>query len=154
MDDLLKSRLVSHKSKCHLYLTLIRPVLIYGCETWATTATLEERLRAFERKVLRKIFGPFFIINANRWERMSKDELYNRFSKPDVVKVIERRSLQWAGHVVRAENSRPTGTRPVGRPRIRWKDKVEKSIRRADPIATLSDATDRSKWTTICDFYV
>jgi hypothetical protein len=51
---LFKSNLVSRKSKLKLYWSVIRPVVVYGCETWV----LKERLSVFERKILRKIFGP------------------------------------------------------------------------------------------------
>src|SRR5699024_10668563 len=89
MDDLLKSKLVSQNSKCLLYLTLIRPIILYGCETWATTLTLEERLRCFERKVLRRIFGPVFNVQLQRWERRTNEEIYQRFARPDIVQLIE-----------------------------------------------------------------
>ncbi len=162
MDDLLKSKLISQRNKCHLYLTLIRPILIYGCETWATTLTIEERLRTFERKILRKIFRPVFNGTEGRWERRSKEELYQRFAKPDVVQVVKRKRLQWLGHVLRAESSLmkkvfeecPDGKRPVGRPRTRWKDVVVRNMKEADASATFMDATNRDKWTQICDFYL
>ncbi|KAH9398464.1 hypothetical protein TYRP_018703 [Tyrophagus putrescentiae] len=55
--------------------------------------TIEERLRTFERKVLRKIFGPVFNGTKNRWEKRSKKELYQRFAKPDVVQVMKKRDF-------------------------------------------------------------
>jgi hypothetical protein len=50
-----KSRLVSKKSKLKLYW---RPVVTYACETWALKETIKNKLMVFERKVLRRIFGP------------------------------------------------------------------------------------------------
>lgn len=162
MDDLFKSKLISQRNKCHLYLTLLRPILIYGCKTWAMTLTIEERLRTFERKVLRKIFGPVFNRTENRWEKRSKEELCQRFAKPDVVQVVKRKRLQWLGHVLRAEGSLmkrafeecPAGRRSVKRPRTRWKDVVVRNMKEADANATFVDATNRDRWNQICDFYL
>jgi hypothetical protein len=40
------------------YKTIILPVVLYGCETWSLTLREEQRLRVFENRVLRQIFGP------------------------------------------------------------------------------------------------
>jgi hypothetical protein len=53
-----KSKLVSRKSKRKLYGSVIRPVVVYGCETWVLKETIIQRLSVFERKILRKTFGP------------------------------------------------------------------------------------------------
>ena len=50
-------RLLSKKLKVKTYKTIILPVVLYGCETWSLTLREEHRLRVFENKVLRKIFG-------------------------------------------------------------------------------------------------
>ena len=54
----MRSRELSRKTKIHIYNTIIKPIVIYGCETWTLTAANEERLKIFERRVLRRIFGP------------------------------------------------------------------------------------------------
>jgi hypothetical protein len=54
----LKSKIINGKIKLLLYKTIIRHVLSYGAETWVMTKEIEEHLRCFERKILRKIFGP------------------------------------------------------------------------------------------------
>jgi len=53
-----KSRLVYKKSKLKLYWSIIRPITTYACETWVLKETIKNKLMVFERKVLRKIFGP------------------------------------------------------------------------------------------------
>jgi hypothetical protein len=54
----LSSRLISKDIKIKIYKTVILPVVLYGCETWSLTLGEEHRLRVFESRVLRKIFGP------------------------------------------------------------------------------------------------
>jgi len=60
LKTLFKSKLLLSKTKEHLYISYIHPVLTYACATWATTRGDDEKLRLFERKVLRKIYGPVF----------------------------------------------------------------------------------------------
>ena len=55
---LFKSRFFSKKLKLKLYWSIIRPRVTYGCETWGLEGTVTNKLMVFERKVLRKIFGP------------------------------------------------------------------------------------------------
>ena len=54
----MKSRTLNRKLKLKIYKSLIRPVVTYGCEAWTLTTRDEQYLRIFERKILRKIFGP------------------------------------------------------------------------------------------------
>jgi hypothetical protein len=56
--NLLSSRLLSKNTKIRIYETMILPVVLYGCETWSLTLREEHRLRVFENRVLRRIFGP------------------------------------------------------------------------------------------------
>jgi hypothetical protein len=54
----LSSRLISKNLKIKIYKAVILPIVLYGCETWSLTLREEHRLRVFENRVLRKIFGP------------------------------------------------------------------------------------------------
>ena len=54
----MSSRLLSKNLKFKIYRTVILPVVLYGCETWSLTFRMERRLRVFENRVLRKVFGP------------------------------------------------------------------------------------------------
>jgi hypothetical protein len=54
----LKSKLVTKRSKLKLYKTVIRPVVMYASETWVLKEAMAQKLKTFERKILRKIFGP------------------------------------------------------------------------------------------------
>jgi hypothetical protein len=58
VQSLLSSRLLSRKLKVKIYKTIILPVVLYGCETWSLTLREEHRLRVFENRVLRGMFGP------------------------------------------------------------------------------------------------
>jgi hypothetical protein len=57
VQNLLSSRLPSKNTKIRIYKTIILPVVLYGCETWSLTLREEHRLRVFEKRVLRRIFG-------------------------------------------------------------------------------------------------
>ena len=57
-QDLFKSKLLTKNSKLRTYKTLVRPVVTYACETWALKENIKTKLRVFERKVLRRIYGP------------------------------------------------------------------------------------------------
>ena len=57
-QNLLPFSLLSKTIKIKIYRTIILPVILYGCETWSFTLREERRLRVFENRVLRMIFGP------------------------------------------------------------------------------------------------
>jgi hypothetical protein len=54
----LSSRLLSKYVKVRIYKTITLPVVLYGCETWPLRVREEHKLRVFENRVLRRIFGP------------------------------------------------------------------------------------------------
>jgi sorting nexin-29 len=58
VQNLLSSRLLSKNFKINIYRTIILPVVLFGCETWSLTMREERRLRVFENRVLRRVFGP------------------------------------------------------------------------------------------------
>jgi len=58
VQNFLSSSLLSKNLKIKIYRTIILPVVLYGCETWSLTLWEERRLRVFENRVLRRIFGP------------------------------------------------------------------------------------------------
>ena len=58
MQNLLSYSLLSKTLKIEIYRTMILPVVLYGCETWSLTLREEGRLRVFENRVLRRVFGP------------------------------------------------------------------------------------------------
>ena len=58
VQNLLYSSLLSKNLKIKIYRTIVLPVVLYGCETWSLTLREESKLRVFENRVLRRIFGP------------------------------------------------------------------------------------------------
>jgi hypothetical protein len=83
------------------YRTVILPVVLYGCETWSLILREECRLRVFENRVLRWIFGPTKDKATGDWRRLHKKELYGLYSSPNITRVIKSRRLRWAGYVAR-----------------------------------------------------
>jgi hypothetical protein len=69
----LSSRLISKNLKIKIYKTVILPVVLYGCETWSLTLREEHRLRIFENRVLRRIFGPKKVQDGS-WKKLHNDE--------------------------------------------------------------------------------
>jgi hypothetical protein len=83
-----------------IYHTLILPVVLYECETWSLTLREEHRLRVFENRVLRRIFGPKREEDGS-WRKLQDDELHSLYSSPNIVRVIKSWRMVWAGHVAR-----------------------------------------------------
>ena len=72
---ILSSGLLSKNLKIEIYRTIILPVVLYGCETWSLTLREERKLRVFENKVLRRIFGPRSDEVTGEWRRLHNEEL-------------------------------------------------------------------------------
>jgi hypothetical protein len=114
------------------------PVVLYGCESWSLTLREECRLRVFENRVLRRIFGPKRDEVTGEWRRQHNKELCAVYSSPSITRVMKSRILRWAGHVARKGERRgayralvgkPEGRRPLGRPRRRWEDNIKIDLR-------------------------
>jgi hypothetical protein len=68
----LLSRLLSSNVKIKIYKTIILPAILYGCKTWYLTLREEHKLRVFENRVLRRIFGPKRDEVTGEWRQMHK----------------------------------------------------------------------------------
>ena len=77
------------KKKIKLYRTIILPIVLYGCETWSLTLRVERRLRVFENRVLRRIFGPKRDEVTGEWRKLHNEELNHLYSSPSIVRVIK-----------------------------------------------------------------
>ena len=112
--------------------TIILPVVLYGCESWSLTLREECGLRVFEKRMLRRIFGPKRNEVTEEQRKLHNKELNHLYSSPNIVRVIKSRRLRWAGHMSRMGERRIQGLvgklegkRPLGRPRSRWEDNIK-----------------------------
>jgi hypothetical protein len=72
-----------------VYKTIILPVVLYGCETWSLTLREEHRLRVFENRVLRRIFGPNRDKVTGEWRKLHNKELHDLYSSPSIVRIMD-----------------------------------------------------------------
>ncbi|KAJ4438289.1 hypothetical protein ANN_14228 [Periplaneta americana] len=89
--DILKSAV--KKLKVRIYKTVILPVVLHGCETWTLTFREEQRLRVFENKILRKIFGANRDEVTGEWRKLHNAELHIWYSSPDIIRNIKSRRV-------------------------------------------------------------
>ncbi|KAJ4432301.1 hypothetical protein ANN_20920 [Periplaneta americana] len=84
VEKLLSSSLLSKNLKVRIYKAVTLPVVLYDCETWILTLRDEQRLRVFENKVLRKIFGAKRDEVTGEWRKLHNAELHTLYPSPDV----------------------------------------------------------------------
>jgi hypothetical protein len=85
--------------KIKIYRTIILPVVLYGCETWSLTLRKELRLRVFENRVLRTIFGSKRDDVTGAWRKLRNEELNDLYCSPNIVRETKSRRIRWAGNV-------------------------------------------------------
>jgi hypothetical protein len=121
--------------------------------------TLREklRLRVFENRVLRRIFGHKRDEVTGEWRKLHNEEVNNLYSSPNTVRVIKSRRMRWAGHVARMGEGRdvyrvlvgkPEGRRPLGRPRCRWENNIRMDLWEVGCgcVDWMELAQDRDRW--------
>jgi hypothetical protein len=111
-------RFLSKKLKMKIYKTITLRVVLWECETWSLTVR-EHRLRVFENRVLRRIFGPKREEVTGDWRKLHSDELHNLYSSPNIVRVIKSRRMSWAGHVARMGEREVVTGFWLGGPKVR-----------------------------------
>jgi hypothetical protein len=75
-------------------------------ETWSLTLREEHRLRVFENRVLRRIFGPKGEDVTGEWRKLHNEELRDLYSSPSIIRIITSRRMRWADHVARMGEKR------------------------------------------------
>jgi len=100
----LPSGLLSKNITIKIYRTVILAVVLYGCEAWSLILRDGYRPRVFEKRVLRRIYGPRRDEMTGEWRRLHKKELYaSIYSSPNIIRVFKSRSMRWVRHVTRME---------------------------------------------------
>jgi len=155
-NKLLKSKLILRSTKIQIYKTLIRPVATYAAETWTLNISDENTLRIFERRIIRKIYGP--ICENGLWRVRHNLEINDLLQGKDIVRHIKSLRLSWLGHLERMENERSPknilngeiiGVRRRGRPKKRWLQNVWDDINTMRVTGWREKARDRDIWRRI-----
>jgi hypothetical protein len=125
--DLFRSRLLSQHSKLQMYQTLVTPVVTYACETWVLQENIKMKLRVFERKILRRNFGPVQERDG-KWRIKTNEELESLIDNKNIINYIKVQRLACFGHVYHMPDNSvvkkiyewsPATTRSIGRPKNR-----------------------------------
>src|SRR5678816_4259518 len=130
---IMKDRVMDIKVKKIIFDSTLVPTLTYAAETWSITTKEEKRIEAAEMKVLRTIVG------KTRRDRVRNEWVRERVGVVPVLNRIDSARLRWWGHIVRMPGERVASrwwswkveeVRPRGRPRVRWRDCVERALRK------------------------
>ena len=109
---------------------MLRPINIFS-------RIEERRLRVFENRVLRRVFGPKRDELTGEWRKLRNEELNDLYSLPNIVRVVKSRRMRSVGHVAHMGEDRgvhrvlmgkPEGKRPLGRPRRRWEGNIKMDL--------------------------
>ena len=120
-------RELSRKAKLSIYRSVYVPILTYGHELWVMTERMRSRVQAAEMSFLRRVSG------LSLRDRVRNSDIRERLGVEPLLLHVERSQLRWVGHLVRMPpgrfpgevfRARPTGRRPRGRPRTRWRDYI------------------------------
>jgi hypothetical protein len=142
--------------KIKIYKTMILPAVLYGYETLSPTIREEHRLRVFENRVLRRVFGPRREEWAGGWRIQHNEELYNLYASSNFIRVIKSSRMGWGGHVAWMGEmgnayiilvGKPEEKRPLGRPRHKWQGNIRIDLRelRWENVDWMHRAQDRDQ---------
>ncbi len=157
LHNIFRSHYITANTKVKIYKTALRPVVTFGLETCTLTTKNEQELEVFERKVLRRIYGP---VNDNgQWRKLYNHEIKQIYQSPPITEYLRAQRLLWIGHVQRMNGSdrvpkkcllgQPDGTRPPGRPKLRYMKLIEKDLNKYQITGWKTEAMDTSNWKQI-----
>jgi hypothetical protein len=124
---------------------------------WSLILREEHKLRVFENRVLRRIFGLKRDGVTGGWRKLHNEELHDLCSSPSIIGIIKSRRMRWTGHVARMGGKRnvyrlllgkPEGKRPLGRPRHRWIHNIKMDLLEIglSVVDWIGLAQDRHRW--------
>ena len=135
------------KLKSRIYRTVVRPVALYGSQTWPVTKKVEQKMSVAEMKMARWSLG------VTRLDRIPNTDIRKKLGIAPIADKMREYRLRWYGHVLRQDpnqvartawNLELDGTRPRGRPKTRYIDTVKKDM--TDAGLRERDARDRKRW--------
>uniref|UniRef100_A0A8D8V6E2 Craniofacial development protein 2 n=1 Tax=Cacopsylla melanoneura TaxID=428564 RepID=A0A8D8V6E2_9HEMI len=158
-QTLLKNKLITRRTKMKIYKTVIRPIITYGSESWTLIKEDQEKIKRFERKVIRRIYGPIRVDEDN-WRIRYNSEINDILNGEDIIKFIKSQRLRWFGHLQRMEqnrmpkkivNAKVYSKRKKGRPRLRWMDDVTKDLQTMRVRGWTNAVNNRVEWRRIVE---
>ena len=147
---------ISMRTKLRIFNSNVKSVLLYGCETWRTTQTMQRKIQTFFNTCLRRIY-------KIQWqEKIRNEELWERAGQEPVAKQILRRKWGWIGHTLRKPASsttrqaltwNPQGKRKRGRPRNSWRRDTEVELKQQGTnwSGMTRAAQNRVRWRGVVD---
>lgn len=140
------------KTKTQVYQACVLSTLLYGTESWTLYARQERRLNTFHQRCLRRILG------ISWQDHVPNKDVLEQAGTLSMFALLIKRRLRWLGHVTRMKDGRlpkdilygelATGSRPTGRPALRYKDVCKRDLKAGGiaPAGLEALAADRSKW--------
>jgi len=114
------------------------------------------RLRVFENRVLRRVFGSKRDEVTGEWRKLHNEEPRDLYSLPYIVRMVKSRRMRWMGHVARMGEERvvhrflvgkPEAKRILGRPRCKWEDNIKMDLREGGGVGDWMElAQVRDRW--------
>ena len=146
LSGVISDKYMPRKLKIKLYMTVIRPVLLYGVECWTVRKKEEQIFEKTEMQMLRRIKG------VTLRDRVKSVDIRKELGVSSIQEKVTKMRIRWYGHMKRMEENevravgdmRVPGKRPRGRPRGRWMDGVRRDMQELR--ITPEDAKDRTFW--------
>ena len=140
------------KLKLLIYQTVVRPTLLYGCETLPMSVKDKKPMATTEIRMVRCAMGMSLL------EHQRNEEILREAKVEAIAMVMRRKRLEWFGHVKRRDETVNIGTvaemkmeekRPRGRPQLRWNDTVRRDLKAWN--IREKWATERDRWKGLCN---